>query len=183
MRCSFQVVTLIFTLAASTVLLAQEQPPQAKPGPEHAELKKLEGTWDAVMKMAQVPEPMPAVATYKMECDGMWLASEFKMDVPNFKFTGKGLDGYDQSKKKYVGIWVDSMSSAPMLMEGTHDAATNTTTMAGEGPGHDGKLAKFKTVTKVADDDHMHFEMFMIDGDGKETSAFTIEYTRRKAGK
>ena len=183
MRCAFPIVTLILTLAASSALFAEEQPQFAKPGPEHAELKKLEGTWDAVMKMAEAPEPMPGVSIYKMECDGMWLASDFKMDVPGFKFTGKGLDGYDQNKKKYVGIWVDSMSSAPMVMEGTHDEATNTTTMTGEGPGHDGKLQKFKTVTKVADDDHMHFEMFMVGDDGKETSAFTIDYTRRKVAK
>lgn len=183
MRCSFQSAALVFALAVCSALFAEEQPQFAKPGPEHAELKKIEGTWDAVMKMAEVPQPMPAVATYKMDCDGMWLASDFKMDVPGFKYTGKGLDGYDQHKKKFVGIWVDSMSSAPMLMEGTHDAATKTTTLTGEGPGQDGKPQKFKTVTKMADDDHMHFEMFMIDDGGKETSAFTIEYTRRKAGK
>lgn len=136
-----------------------------------------------MMKMAEVPEAMPAIAEYKMDLGGMWLTSDFKMDVPGFKFSGKGLDGYDQNKKKYVGIWVDSMSSAPMLMEGTHDAATNTTTMTGEGPGHDGKLQKFKTVTRVKDDDHFSFEMFMVGADGKESSAFTIDYSRKKAGK
>ncbi len=167
---------LMFTAAA----FAQEQPPTPKPGPEHEALKKLEGTWDAVMKMAEVPAPMKGVATYKMECDGMWLVSDFKMDDPAMKFQGKGLDGYDQNKKKYVGVWVDSMSTAPMTMEGTYDAATKTTTMAGEGPGMDGKLQKYKMTTRHTDDDHMAFEMFMVGADGKETSAFTIAYTRRK---
>src|SRR5687767_4311056 len=133
-------------LCLASICGAQEQSPPAKPGPEHAELKKMEGTWDASMKMAEVPEALPAVATYKMDCDGMWLASDFKMDTPGFKFQGKGLDGYDQNKKKFVGIWVDSMSSAPMLMEGTHDVATKTTTTTGEGVGQDGKPQKFKTV-------------------------------------
>jgi hypothetical protein len=184
MRCTFSLVALMFSFAASAFLAAADEQPQfAKPGPEHAELMKLAGTWDAVMKMASMPEPMPAVAIYKVDCDGMWLASEFKMDAPAFKFQGRGLDGYDQNKKKYVSIWVDSMSSSPMLMEGTNDAATNTTTMTGTGPGHDGKPQKFKAVTKVKDNDHMTFEMFMVGDDGKETSAFTIDYTRRKAGK
>jgi hypothetical protein len=172
--------SLTIALCLSSLRAAEEQPAAAKPGPEHAELKRLEGTWDAVMKMAEVPEPMPGVAVYKMECDGMWLASDFKMDVPGFKFQGKGLDGYDQHKKKFVSIWVDSMSSAPMTMEGTHNPASKTTTMTGEGVGQDGKPEKFKTVTKVTDADHMRFEMFMIGADGKETSAFTIDYTRRK---
>lgn len=175
--------SLAIILCLSSARAAEEQFPSAKPGPEHSELKKLEGTWDASMKMAEMPEAMPGVAIYKMECDGMWLASDFTMDVPEFKFQGKGLDGYDQHKKKFVGIWVDSMSSAPMLMEGTHDAATKTTTMTGEGVGQDGKPQKFKTVTKMKNDDHMHFEMFMVAADGKESSAFTIDYTRRKNGK
>ncbi len=166
---------LIFTAAG----IAQEGPPSAKPGPEHAELKKLEGTWDAAMKMAEAPGPLPGVATYKMELGGLWLTSTFKMDGPEFKFEGRGLDGYDQNKKKYVGVWVDSMTSAPMFMEGTYDDKTKSLTMTGEGPGQDGKPQKFKTVTKTKDDDHFAFEMFMVGADGKETSAFTIDYTRR----
>ena len=55
--------------------------------------------------------------------------------------------------------------------------------MTGTGPGQDGKTQKFKTVTKVKDNDHMTFEMFMVGDDGKETSAFTIDYTRRKGAK
>jgi hypothetical protein len=35
-------------------------------------------------------------------------------------------------------------------------------------------------VTKTKDDDHFHFEMFMVGADGKDTSAFTIAYTRKK---
>jgi hypothetical protein len=168
---------LLFTVA---VAQAQEQPPAPKPGPEHAELKKVEGTWDVSMKMAESPEPMKGVATYKMECDGMWLVSDFKMDQPGFKFQGKGLDGYDPAKKKYIGIWVDSWSTAPLMLEGTHNAATKTTTMTGEGPGMDGKPQKYKTVTKHTDDNHMNFQMFMVGADGKEAQAFSIDYTRRK---
>lgn len=70
-----------------------------------------------------------------------------------------------------------------MVMEGTRDDATKITTMTGTGPGQDGQPQKFKTVTKETDADHMKFEMFMIGADGKETSAFTIDYTRRKNGK
>jgi hypothetical protein len=174
---SLALVLLLFTAVAAR---AQQSPPTPKPGPEHAELKKLEGTWDAVMKMAAVPAPMKGVATYKMECDGMWLVSDFKMDDPAMKFQGKGLDGYDQTKKKFVGLWVDSMSTAPMLMEGTYNPATKTTTMTGEGPGQDGKPQKFKVTTRHTDDDHMAFQMYMVGADGKETPAFSIDYSRRK---
>ena len=176
-KLSFGSILLMFVAITAT---AQEPPPSPKPGPEHAMLKSMEGTWDAVMKMAENPQAMKGVATYTMECSGMWLASDFKMDDPNFKFQGRGLDGYDQNKKKFVGVWVDSMSTAPMTMEGTYDVATKTTTMSGEGPGQDGKPQKYKMTTKHVDDDHQNFEMFMVGADGKATSAFTIAYSRRK---
>jgi len=163
-------------LAVPFTTLAQEP---AKPGKEHAELKKLEGVWDAVMKMAEAPEPMPGVVTYKMECDGMWLTSDFKMDVPGFKFQGRGTDGYDQNKKKYVGFWVDSMSSAPMIMEGTMDPATKTTTMTGEGPGMNGTPIKMKNVSTWTSADSMTLEVFVVMPDGEEKKSMTITYTRR----
>ena len=160
-------------------LAAQDIPAPAKPGPEHKLLQAFEGTWDCKMTMAGAPAPITAVSTYKSELGGLWLASEFKCDDPAFKFTGRGLDGYDINKKKFVGIWVDSMSTGMMTMEGTHDEKTKTTTMFGQGYDQ-GKLNKYKNVTKVTDNDHHTFQMFMVGDDGKETLAFTIEYTRRK---
>ena len=47
-----------------------------------------------------------------------------------------------------------------------------------EGP--DGKPMKMKMVTKEMDADHQTFQMFAPGPDGKESLAFTIEYTRRK---
>jgi hypothetical protein len=173
-------LVVLFPFTLITALAAAQEAPTAKPGPEHQQLKKLEGTWDAVMKMAQSPQPMAGVAAYKMECDGMWLVSDFKMDAPDFKFQGKGLDGYDQHKKKFVSVWVDSMSSAPMSFEGTYDAASKTTTMTGVGVGAGGKPENFKTTTKHTDDNHFTFQMFMVGPDGKEMLAFTIDYSRRK---
>jgi hypothetical protein len=169
----------VVLLAASLAGFAQE-PSAAKPGPEHAEMKKLEGVWDAAMKMPDSPEVMPGVVTYKMDLEGLWLTSDFRMDVPGFKFQGRGTDGYDQRKKKYVAIWIDSMSTTPLIMEGTQDPATKTITMTGESIGQDSKPEKVKTVTKFVDDDHFTFEMFMVGADGKETTAFTINYTRKK---
>lgn len=149
------------------------------PGPEHERLKKLVGAWDAVMEAGG--QQSQCSATYKSICGGMWLASEFKGDFGGFEFQGHGLDGYDQQKKKkYVGIWVQSMESAPMTFEGDYDPETKTLTMTGESVGRDGKPQKFKTTTVTKDDDHFAFTMYMVDADDKEQQAFAIEYSRRK---
>lgn len=151
---------------------AQEAP---KPGPEHAHLKKLEGTWDTTMKMGG--QESKGTATYKMDLGGLWLLSRFEGSVGGMKFTGHGADSYDPAKKKYIGLWIDSMSPSIMTMEGTRDPATKTMTMVGEGPGMDGKIVKHKAISQMVDDDTIQFGMYV--GDAKEPQ-FTILYKRRK---
>jgi len=166
---------LLAFVMAHVAALGQSPP---TPGPEHEALKKLEGAWNAKIKMGT--NESPATATYKMVCGGMWLMSDFQGQFDGQKFSGQGLDSYDPEKKQYVSVWVDSMSTRPMLLEGTHDKEKKTTTMTGEAPGPDGKLAKHKMVTHMPDDDHMTFTMFIIDADGKENKIMTIEYTRKQ---
>lgn len=109
---SMFVAAAVAVLAATSVR-AQEGP---KPGPEHEVLKKWEGTWETTMKIGGGESK--GVAKYKMELGGLWLCSTFEGDLGGAKFTGKGHDSYDAAKKKYVGVWIDSMSTSPMVMEG-----------------------------------------------------------------
>lgn len=173
-RALWGVACLVASLAS--VVQAQEFP---KPGPEHELLKKSEGTWTAVCKMTDGSESK-AEAVYKMECGGLWLRSHFKGDFGGAPFEGIGLDSYDPEKKKFIGIWVDSMSTSPMMMEGTYDEKTKTLTSVGQAKGPDGQPAKYKAVTKHKDDDHQTFQMFLVGADGKDNLMMTIEYTRKK---
>jgi hypothetical protein len=150
------------------------QPP-APPGPELDVLKKMVGTWDATMKMDGMESKGTCV--YKMDVGGLWLASEFEGDFGGAKFSGRGYDSYDPSKKKYVGVWLDSMMPSVMVMEGTYDVAKKTMTMEGSVPNPDGMLEKMKTVSVMPDADTIDFKMYM--GDGK-APAFTILYKRKK---
>jgi hypothetical protein len=162
-------------LAAVVAAPAARAQEPAKPGPEHEVLKKLEGTWDTTMKMMGMESK--GTVTYKMELGGLWLTSNFESDFGGQKFSGKGLDTYDAAKKKYIGIWADSWSTSPMVMEGTYDKEKKTLTMSGEGPGMDGKPTKYKSVSVMPDDDTINFSMYV--GDGKDP-AFTITYKRKK---
>jgi hypothetical protein len=169
--CRFLAVALAVAFVAP-IARAQEA---VKPGPEHAQLKKMEGVWETTMKMG--PMESKGTATYKMDLGGLWLLSQFEGDIGGQKFSGRGADSYDPARKKYVGLWIDSMSTSIMTMEGTRDAATNTLTMVGEGPDMNGKIVKHKAVSKMPDDNTIQFSMYM--GDAKEPQ-FTILYKRRK---
>ena len=164
------------TLAAVLIgtAAAQEIP---KPGPEHKQLKKLEGTWETTMKFGD--KEHKGTMTYKLELGGLWLVGSLQSDTEDekLKFYGKSMETYDSKKKKYVTLWFDSMSTTPMTMEGTYDKEKKTMTMTGESVGMDGKPAKWKWVTQSKDDDTMVMSAYV--GDAKEPM-FTVNYKRKK---
>jgi hypothetical protein len=164
---------LWLALAAGVVLAPAARGQFPKPGPEHEGLKELVGTWDATIKMGG--QESKGVMTYKMDLGGLWLVGNYEGEFGGEKFTGKGLDGYDPASKKYVSVWFDSMSNRPLVMEGTMDKETHTLTMAGDGPGQDGKPTKYKMVTQLKDKDTMVATMSA----GKD-EMLTITYKRRK---
>ncbi len=165
-------VSAIALCVSFSSLKAQDAP---KPGPEIEMLKKWEGKWDATMKM--MGAETKGMSTFKMDLGGLWLSSTFEIELFGSKFTGKGMDTYNEAKKKYVSVWLDSMSTYPMIMEGTFDKETKKLTMAGESQGPDGKPMKMKSVTMWKDDDTVEFSMYM--GDEKEPG-FTVVYKRKK---
>jgi hypothetical protein len=162
---------------ALLVPAAPAQPPPPKPGPEHAVFKEREGTWDAAIKAGEGISKGTMV--YKLDLGGLWLVSNFKADLGGQPFQGKGLDGYDPARKKYVSIWVDSMSTAPLIFEGSYDKAKSALVMTGEGPGPDGKPTRYRSVTEVKDRDTMVFTL-SAGKEGEEAVMMTITYTRKK---
>ena len=163
----------VFVAAAFVVHAGSQEMP--KPGPEHALLKEREGTWETTMKAGGMESK--GTVTYKMDLGGFWLTGTMESELFGTKFSGKSLESYHPAKKRYVSVWADSMSTAPVIMEGTYDKEKRTMTMAGEGPGMDGKPTKYRSVSKMTDKDTL--EMTMWIGDGKEPM-FTVTYKRKK---
>lgn len=169
----FVVPALVAAVVAGGSAVRGQQP--ATPGPEHEVLKKLVGNWETTMKAGGME--FKGSTTYKMDLGGLWLSGAMESDLGGQKFSGRSLDTYDAGKKKYIGIWVDSMGTTPMIMEGDYDKATKTLTTAGDGPGMDGKVTKWKSVSVMPDDDTVNMSMFV--GDAKEPM-FTVLYKRKK---
>ncbi|MDZ4779214.1 MAG: DUF1579 domain-containing protein [Planctomycetia bacterium] len=173
-----QLMALLCLFCAATYATAQE-PALPQPGPEHKLLAGTVGTWDYELKMEGAPETFKGTSVSKMDLGGLWLVTEVAGDFGGVKFHGKGLGGYDTGKQKFVSLWADSMSTAPVVLEGEYDAKAKTMTMTGEGPGMDGKPTKYKETTTYSDKDHQTFKMYQFNGD-REALKMTIEYTRKK---
>jgi Protein of unknown function (DUF1579) len=167
------VLAVVAAVVAGGAGAQAQEPP--KPGPEHKLLKNREGTWDTTMKAGDAE--YKGAVTYKMELGGLWLVGSLESDLGGPKFYGKSLDTYDAGKKKYVGVWFDSMSTTPMTLEGTYDPGKKTLTMVGQGPGPDGKVTTWRSVSLMPDNDTVHLSMYV--GAGKDPM-FTVTYKRKK---
>ena len=180
MRAQRTFVLVALVSAAAAISWAQG-PPMPKPGPEHELLKKDVGTWDATVEMMMPPgPPSKGVETNVLGPGGLWVISDFKSEMMGAPFQGHGVAGWDPAKKKYVGTWVDSMSTGISVTESAYDPATKTSTGILEGPGPDGMPMKMKAVTQYQDDDTRVFTMYMKGPDGKEAPSMRITYKRRK---
>lgn len=157
----------------------QGAPDVVKPSKEMEVLRQRVGTWDALMKMGGDMEAK-GVEVNRLACNGLWLISDFKCTMFGQSFEGHGISGYDPAKKKYTGVWVDSMQTYVMPTEGTYDAATKTLTYTAEGPDMSGKVQKLKMITKFESADRHVFTMATPGANGKDQVMFTITYTRKK---
>jgi hypothetical protein len=155
----------------------------ATPGPAHKAIADMAGTWDAEVTMYWGPTPAKSkgVSENRLVLGGRWVEQRFKSEMMGQPFEGLGYTGYDNFKKKYVGTWMDNMTTAVMVTEGTFDAAgkvmTSTSTMDDVATG---KPTTVRMTTTVMDADNHHFEMFGPGPDGKEMKQMEIHYRRRK---
>jgi hypothetical protein len=166
----------------------------AQPGENHKLLAHSVGNWSLKVKMWNNGDtnsaPMESSATAKVKeiLGGRFFASEVsgKMEMPGAdgkmtqtEFKGTGIEGYDNAKKKFVGSWVDNMSTSILMAEGDYDAAAKVFTFHAEVAYGPGVKVKVREVVKIVDDDHHTFEWFEDRGAG-EIKTMQIEYTRQK---
>jgi hypothetical protein len=171
---------------AGSLARGQDGPPVPKPTAEHQRLAKDVGTWDATIKgWMRGPDSEPSVSqgveTVKLLPGGLWAHSEFNGKLGDQEFHGCGQTGFDTNKKKYVGTWVDTMSTELMTMEGDYDAASRTLTMSAKGTDPTGKAYDAKMTSKYDDDDTRVFTMSMKSEEtkGEYVKLMEITYKRR----
>lgn len=179
-------VVLVGLVGLGAAASAQDGPPGAKPTAEHKLLAKDVGTWDATVKSwMSGPDSEPSVSkgveVDKLLPGGLWLTNDFEGEFGGMAFHGHGVSGYDTQKKKYVGMWVDSLATSIMTMEGAYDAGTHTVTMYGKGTDMAGKPYESKSTTKYASDDERVFTMSIKSDDtkGEYMKMMEITYKRR----
>jgi hypothetical protein len=151
---------------------------------EHRLLQKQVGKWSLSLKSWPAPGAPPMEETGTAETRSLlgdrYIQTNVSSNMMGKQFTGIGTTGYDKAKKKFVGTWIDSMSTGMMLTEGKADPAGKVmTSQAVMTDPLTGKEAKMKIVSKWESDDKLVEEFFERKG-GKETKTMEITYTRAR---
>jgi hypothetical protein len=182
----FAPVLLGAVCVGAAFALAPQQPPEMpKPVKEHEWLKQIEGEWETTGEMQMAPD-QPVIKSKGIEKNRMngafWLVSNQKGECMGMTMECVFTLGYDPSKKKYVGTWIDNMTPHLWSYEGEVDSAGKTLTLLTKGPDPmaPGKTRNFKEVLTIKDKDHRTFTSSMQGDDGKWTTFVKMESKRKK---
>jgi hypothetical protein len=121
-------------LAASVPLHAQTAAaaPTALTGESAKAILAMEaGTWDANITFPSNEAGKPdgkakGVQVNRLRSGGMWIINEFA--VEGTPYEGTGVWGFDRTKGRFSGIWVDNNDQQIRMDDGRWDEATKTMT-------------------------------------------------------
>lgn len=156
------------------------------PGKEHEALGKFVGTWELRGQMWMEGADGPVVESQgtsetRWLIPGLWLQDEVQMDLLGRPYRGYGINGYDNVKKKFVGVWCDGMSTALCTMEGTLDAEGKTLSMYGvandPATGQHDKLMGY--ITHFLDPNHHRFEIRDYSQGPEGVRTMELAYSRK----
>ena len=154
------------------------------PGAPHKVLASIAGRWNTKIRTWMEPDKPPMESTgtceQKMLLGGRFLQQEFSGNMMGSAFTGIGVTGYDNHTKQYVSTWMDSMGTAILVFEGTGTADGKTITQESRYDDPIKGPMKWRSVTRIVDDNTHVFEMYEADKKGKEVKMMEITYTRKR---
>jgi Protein of unknown function (DUF1579) len=154
------------------------------PDEHHALLGAFVGEWTAhsVFQMSPDAPPMESTGseTNEMIFGGRYLATHHQGDFMGAPFEGRGAMGYDKVQKKYVGVWIDSMSTMIYVESGQYDAASRSFTMESAFTDPTGKKVKGRHVYTVVSDTERKLDFYEAEAGSDEWhKSGTITYTRK----
>ena len=152
-----------------------EMPEMPRPLSEHDWLQQLVGEWESEAECFMDPDGPPVKCSGRERIralGGFWVVSEIEADMKNRPFRTLQILGFDPHKERFIGSWIDTMTSYMWRYEGTLNETGNTLILDTEGPCpmHSGKLSKFREMLELRDRDHKVYTSSILDEDGHWTT-------------
>ncbi len=182
-----RLVATVAVLATGLLAVAATRPAQDMPGmptplPQHQHILKSVGEWEGTLTSWMMPGAPPTTVPTKEKVEaigGFWIQSTFSCDFGGMPYLGTGCMGYDTTKNKMVGTWIDNMSSFLAVMEGDMDMAAGKYVMHYKAPDPmTGAMTAHRIETVSAGDSYAS-TFYMGDGEGRKTMVIEM---KRKGG-
>ncbi len=125
------------------------------------------------------PEESTGTTDTQWILGGRFLESSVKGTSMGQPFQGRALMGYDNEKKQYDSIWLDTMATGMMIAHGQYDPTTKTLTETASASCPMEGTKTFRNVTKFIDDNTYVLEMYTTGKDGNEFRMGEMTYTRK----
>ncbi len=173
-------------LAGATLYAVQEAPKQCAltQEKEHQWLQRFVGEW--VSETEAIAPGQPAFTTTGTETvrsiGGIWVIAENTSPTPmGMPMTGLLTIGYNPQEKKFVGTWIDSMTSHLWTYEGSLDPAGRILTLEAEGPSFvdPAKTCRYRDAIELKSDDHKVLTSSVLGDDGEWQRFVTVNYRRK----
>jgi hypothetical protein len=163
---------------------AQEAAWQTPPEKEHAWLQQFVGEWKTRGTMAGAEGQPPLEGREQVRSLGdYWILSEVSGTMPGGgRMSAVMTLGYDPERKRFVGTWIDSVTTHMWQYEGTLDASGKVLTLETEGPDFENpqKTTRFRDVLEFHDKDHKALRSLMQAPDGTWTEFLRTDFTRTR---
>jgi len=156
----------------------------ATPGPQHAEIQKLAGSWTVQAKSWMKPglpaEEWSGTAECKPMLGGRYLAEDFSGTMSMGPYHGHGMLGFNNTTKQWEHVWMDDMGTGMMVSQGeTKDGATvlhSTFTCP-----LNGEQVSTRTVLTSLGDDERTVDMWTTMSGQPEFQSMSLHYKRTGA--
>lgn len=148
-------------------------------------LNRMLGTWEISCEVIAAPGQPPIACTGSMKSRKLgehWVISDVNNEMGGTEFNAIQTLGYDSTKKKYFGTWVDSMMGHMWRYEGTVDGSGKKLALIAEGPNmlKPGDTAMYQDAYEFMDAETIKFTSSMKDENGKWVTFVTGTYTKKK---
>jgi hypothetical protein len=151
-------------------------------------LAKLTGEWRYKAAFWAAPDDKPkwtkGVFRNEMTLDSRYLSASFvgKLNIGGHDamVKGQGLIGYDNARREYSSVWVDTLTTSMTAGFGKYDSEKRELVETGEFTNPlTGAVSKFRSELQFVDDDDYKRTIYAVDKSGKETRLIEFDCTKR----
>ncbi len=173
---------------ASTLLAVQDElkfPEMPAPQQEHQWLQQFVGEWTTEAEMTMGPDQVfrSTGSESVRAVGGHWVVSDITGDSPMGPMHGVMTLGFDPEKDKFIGTWIDSMTSHLWVYEGTLDSTGKVLTLSTVGPDMmdptPGKTANYRDVIEIKNPNTRVLTSSAQDANGEWQTFGTITFSRK----